>query len=666
MTTYTSITLFSLAMIVLLIIIVLDVGIRYLVKKRVARATAKAMEVNQVMMLAISQSEKLIVSLNLKENIFHNIHDKRLPSDKLTYEKAREMVHPDDREAYDNFVEALRYGEKQEDTLEYRFNTNYKGGEPVWHLVKNHAVVEYDKDGNPIIIFFTMTDETDEEHIRLGNDYMTDKYQQLFEDSIVGLSFYNAEGRLIECNKMMREICNFEERYDRLFYDSPIYDLAHFNVSSEHPEELWFCSHLELPKRDINKFVEIRVHPMFDSKGKLKYIALAVRDVTEERNLYLQSRENDKKIRKANQDIKQHEEQLHYLLENSKMHVWHTTFKEGSIEFMSDLHNTVAKMTIEEFANTLQTDEKDIAIKRLTQPMDEKEESIVISRPFKNMLEKDDKVHWYNLMKIPEYDENKVQTGYFGLIRDVTLLMEEQEMLRRETERANDSDRMKSVFLANMTHEIRTPLNAIVGFSDLLQAIDSPDEKLEMMRIIRNNCDMLLRLINDFLAISTIESNGLSMNIKEIDFAKEFNDFYTGLTQRVGETSVEFICDNPYASLITKLDIERIGQVITNFVTNAVKYTQQGHIKIGYKAEPDGLYIYCEDTGTGIAKEDRERIFERFVKLNDYIQGTGLGLSICKAIVERCNGTIGVESELGKGSTFWFRIPCEILGKVKK
>lgn len=666
MTTYTSITLFSLAMIVLLIIIVLAVGIRYLVKKRVARATAKAMEVNKIMLHAIGHSEHLIVALALKENIFHNVHDKRLPADGLPLKKAREMVHPDDREAYDNFVEALRYGEKQEDTLEYRFNTNYKGGEPVWHLVKNHAVVEYDKDGNPIIIFFTMTDETDEEHIRLGNDYMTDKYQQLFEDSIVGLSFYNAEGRLIECNKMMREICNFEEHYDRLFYDSPIYDLAHFNVSSEHPEELWFCSHLELPKRDINKFVEIRVHPMFDSKGKLKYIALAVRDVTEERNLYLQSRENGKKIRKANQDIKQYEEQLHYLLENSKMHVWRTTFKEGSIEFMSDLHNTVAKMTIEEFANTLQTDEKDIAIMRLTQPMDEKEESIVISRPFKNMLEKDDKVHWYNLMKIPEYDENKVQTGYFGLIRDVTLLMEEQEMLRRETERANDSDRMKSVFLANMTHEIRTPLNAIVGFSDLLQAIDSPDEKLEMMRIIRNNCDMLLRLINDFLAISTIESNGLSMNIKEIDFAKEFNDFYTGLTQRVGETSVEFICDNPYASLITKLDIERIGQVITNFVTNAVKYTQQGHIKIGYKAEPDGLYIYCEDTGTGIAKEDCERIFERFVKLNDYIQGTGLGLSICKAIVERCNGTIGVESELGKGSTFWFRIPCEILGKVKK
>ena len=302
--------------------------------------------------------------------------------------------------------------------------------------------------------------------------------------------------------------------------------------------------------------------------------------------------------------------------------------------------------------------------------MDEKEESIVISRPFKNMLEKDDKVHWYNLMKIPEYDENKVQTGYFGLIRDVTLLIEEQDMLKRETERANDSDRMKSVFLANMTHEIRTPLNAIVGFSDLLQAIDSPDEKLEMMRIIRNNCDMLLRLINDFLVISTMESNGLSMNMQGIDFAQEFNDFYPGLTQRVGEPSVEFICTTtPTRPCLPGLDIGAHWpghhQLCDQCRQVHFPGPHQGRL-LRQEVPESGLYIYCEDTGTGIAKEDRERIFERFVKLNDYIQGTGLGLSICKAIVERCNGTIGVESELGKGSTFWFRIPCEILGKVKK
>ena len=126
---------------------------------------------------------------------------------------------------------------------------------------------------------------------------------------------------------------------------------------------------------------------------------------------------------------------------------------------------------------------------------------------------------------------------------------------------------------------------------------------------------------------------------------------------------VQFIIDNPYESFITKIDKGRIQQVITNFVTNAIKYTHEGHIKVGYEyQEKDGggLYIYCEDTGEGVPQEAQRLIFERFVKLNDFIQGTGLGLSICKAIADACKGSIGVVSEgSGKGSTFWIWIPCE-------
>ena len=147
------------------------------------------------------------------------------------------------------------------------------------------------------------------------------------------------------------------------------------------------------------------------------------------------------------------------------------------------------------------------------------------------------------------------------------------------------------------------------------------------------------------------------------------------MKQRVQEPSVEFIKENPYDSLVTVIDVARIQQVITNFVTNAVKYTHEGHIKVGYRYEESGdrsqesgdrsqetgdLYIYCEDTGAGIPKEHQAKIFERFVKLNDFIQGTGLGLSICKAIADACQGEIGVDSEgEGHGSTFWIRIPCE-------
>ena len=214
--------------------------------------------------------------------------------------------------------------------------------------------------------------------------------------------------------------------------------------------------------------------------------------------------------------------------------------------------------------------------------------------------------------------------------------------------------------MANMTHEIRTPLNSIVGFSDVLPMLQTPEEKQEIIKVIMNNCDMLLRLINDILALSTADSSGITIEEETVDFVKTFANICQSMEQRVQNPNVQFIADSPRDALVISVDPGRIQQVITNFVTNAVKYTQEGHIKVGYDYRDNGLYIYCEDTGTGIPKEAQKRVFERFVKLNDYIQGTGLGLSICKAIADKCHGKIGVDSEgEGKGSTFWMWIPCE-------
>ena len=266
---------------------------------------------------------------------------------------------------------------------------------------------------------------------------------------------------------------------------------------------------------------------------------------------------------------------------------------------------------------------------------------------------------WYIISGLPIHDEKGRFTGHFGVLRNITYLMESQERLRRETARANDSGRMKSMFLANMTHEIRTPLNAIVGFSDLLQTIDNEEERKEFIRIIRNNCDMLLRLINDILEASNMDRGPQAITLEDVDFAAAFNDICQTLAQRVQNPEVKFLTENPYQSLAVRIDKGRVQQVITNFVTNAVKYTEKGHIKVGYQCENGQLYIYCEDTGAGIPKEKQDMVFDRFVKLNDFVQGTGLGLSICKSIVERCGGRIGVISEgEGHGSTFWMRIPA--------
>ena len=172
---------------------------------------------------------------------------------------------------------------------------------------------------------------------------------------------------------------------------------------------------------------------------------------------------------------------------------------------------------------------------------------------------------------------------------------------------------------------------------------------------------MLLRLINDILEASDM-GQSLTFTPKPIDLAREFDDICQTLSQRVQSTDVQFLKDNPYDTCPVTLDKDRLQQVLTNFVTNAVKYTTTGHIRLGYRQEmremKNGLYFYCEDTGAGIPKEKQSSVFERFVKLNEFVQGTGLGLSICKAIVDKSGGEIGVTSEgEGCGSTFWFWIP---------
>ena len=189
--------------------------------------------------------------------------------------------------------------------------------------------------------------------------------------------------------------------------------------------------------------------------------------------------------------------------------------------------------------------------------------------------------------------------------------------------------------------------------------VDTEDERLKFIRIIRNNCDMLLRLINDILEASNM-GQAIAIKPEHVDLSLVFNDICQTLAQRVQEPGIEFQKDNPYDTFPALIDKGRLQQVLTNFVTNAVKYTHQGHIKVGWQPAEGGLYFYCEDTGSGIPKEKQASVFDRFVKLNDFVQGTGLGLSICKAIVEKCNGRIGVISDgEGKGSTFWFWVPME-------
>ena len=502
------------------------------------------------------------------------------------------------------------------------------------------------------------------------SDEVAEKYHMIFEESLVGMSFYSPDGFLIDSNRRLREICHFESDDDPFWYSLNLFDTHPFqnNVDRNNVQEFYVCTRTDIPERGMNRYLEIHLYPNKDENGRLAYISIAVRDITDERNLYIGRRQNDNQILQANREIRRYENELRYLLENSHMRVWRSSKDRQEVEFFKDLHTYEKKLSLDEFFR-LAVEDDDHTLAQLRGHIDELfGQPFTATRAVKNLFVDDDTVHWYTMNSIPRFDAAGRRIGCFGLIRDVTSLIAAQERLKEETARANESGHMKSVFLANMTHEIRTPLNAIVGFSDVLQSIDSPDDRKEVTRVIRNNCDMLLRLIDDILAISDIDTGGLRLLPRRVDFAAAFNDICQTLSQRVQEPGVQFLSDNPYDSLMVSIDKGRVQQVVTNFVTNAVKYTHQGHIKVGYHIEErdsrgTGLYIYCEDTGDGIPKEKQDQVFERFVKLNSYIQGTGLGLSICRAIATSAGGDIGVSSEgQGQGSNFWMWIPCPIEG----
>lgn len=219
-------------------------------------------------------------------------------------------------------------------------------------------------------------------------------------------------------------------------------------------------------------------------------------------------------------------------------------------------------------------------------------------------------------------------------------------------------DKLKSAFLANMSHEIRTPLNAIVGFSDIVAETQDEDEKKEYLEIIHKNNDLLLHLIDDILDFSKIESGTLDYHISEMNIKEICEEVFLASSLKM-KPEVKLVFDKELPSIRLKTDPQRVMQVISNFVNNAIKFTEKGSITISYKREGNYLRVNVQDTGIGISEDDRKRIFERFIKINEFKQGTGLGLTISRTIIESLNGAIGVDSVKGSGSTFWFTLPLE-------
>ena len=251
-------------------------------------------------------------------------------------------------------------------------------------------------------------------------------------------------------------------------------------------------------------------------------------------------------------------------------------------------------------------------------------------------------------------DNGEESFWFFG--RDITESVEAARKLKAAKEQAERSEYLKTSFLANISHEIRTPLNAIVGFSQLIAEVENPEDKAEFCRIIQENNDRLLHLVNELLDLSKIEANMVVFNLQPIGMNELLKTVYDSFILRC-PTDVQLVNESLDTEHYIYADKNRTVQIISNLIDNALKYTKYGSIRIGYKQVEDYIEIYTTDTGKGIKPELQDSIFSRFVKADENVHGTGLGLSICKMLVEKMGGQIGVKSELGKGTTFKFTLP---------
>ena len=255
---------------------------------------------------------------------------------------------------------------------------------------------------------------------------------------------------------------------------------------------------------------------------------------------------------------------------------------------------------------------------------------------------------------IGERDADGVPTKIVGTSMRIDSRKDMENALILARNKAEESDRLKTAFLANMGHEIRTPLNAIVGFADLLPVVQSDEDRNQLITEIQNNNQKLLRIIDGLVSMSEIEAGARSLTLNAVDL----NALLVSLQeQQQPNTVVPITLHLPQSEMLIHSDRDKLNTIMEHFLQNAIKFTTEGSITMGYDLEDSHVRLWVSDTGKGIAQADQERIFERFVKIDEYVPGTGLGLSVVKSHVQQLGGTVGVESEIGKGSRFWALLP---------
>lgn len=527
---------------------------------------------------------------------------------------------------------------------------------------KYYRTILYSPEKDIVIALFSDLTDTVCAHKALDKSEKT--LRKLFTNLPVGIETYDTNGFLIDCNDKEMEIFGLKSKEDALgvnLFNNPIIP-QNIIRRLRNKEEINFDLKYDFSKLNQYynttekgiKHLSIKARPLFDTNGNFENYLIIIIDNTETLT--------------AHNKIRNFESLFSIIADFAKIGFfrWNPITQEGEAigqwyKNMSEPDNKPLQEIFSEYA-FLHPEDAEALRKGFNNLITGKESGCKLEIRVK---EDDNRWKWLRYhLTVNKYDPDDDNVVIIGANYDITELKEIENALTEAKNKAEALDQLKSAFLANISHEIRTPLNAIIGFSSLLAETEDSAEKQEYVSIIEKNNDLLLQLISDILDLSRIESGNFDFVYEEVNIHEMCSEIVLSLSVKVPPAITLKMADFlPAYSMQT--DKNRLTQVLSNFINNALKFTHTGSITINYELRKGKKEIEFSvtDTGIGIPRNKQEHIFDRFVKLNTFVQGTGLGLSICKSIIEQMGGTIGVTSEEGEGSRFWFVLPLTDQGE---
>lgn len=472
----------------------------------------------------------------------------------------------------------------------------------------------------------------------------------------LGLGVYDKDGYLKYANDTTLKMfgVTMKDIYNINIFDDPNITAEDktllkqgLNVSFETDYDFDLCENFyETPIKGIKKYFVTKVTIMRDPEGNRQGYLLACEDITVKKA-------QEREIIESYKKIKATQKELSLALNAGKLSSWNYNIKEG-LFCKFDVHiENIEKRSLQSIYESIHPDDRNkfMALLEAVAHKQKLPENRIILRVLENNAT-DYRYSSFTYSAVEDEAGNIVVITFIQ--RDITEDIIYQQNLITAKNKAEEADKLKSTFLANMSHEIRTPLNAIVGFSELLTETDDAEEKFEYKQLIETNSEILLKLIGDILDLSKIEVGSIDINRQKLNLCQLCDELYRSFQQRIKNPKVILKLINPYTKCVANFDKYRFMQIFTNFATNAIKYTPQGEIVMGYECMPGQVRIYVKDSGIGIPEEKKNRIFSRFEKLDTFAQGTGLGLSICKAIADATGGEVGFKSKANIGSEFWY------------